>query len=111
MLINAASIRASRMETNNNIMKSVNRLYPQASHGRGTGISTSLALRCISDAIATPNTWIVVIDHIDSPNTNKSLLLMCKALVTDMNLKFFTYEYQRNTGQARIRCDIFGGPL
>lgn len=96
------------METTKNAMKSVNRLYPQIPTGRGTGLSTGIALDRISRAILNPNTWIVVIDHIDSPRTNQNLLLMCKALVKDMGLEFFTYEYQRSTGQARIRCDIFG---
>lgn len=88
----------------------VNKLYPQAGTERGTGRSTALALAYISQAILRPNTWIVVKDHIDTYQTNKNLLLMCKALVTDMYLKFFTFEYSPMLGQARIRCDIFGGP-
>lgn len=85
-----------------------NKLYPEAGSGRGIGRSTGIALGYISRAILRPNTWIVVIDHIDTPRTNKALLMTCIVLVKEMNLTFFTFEYKHTTGQARIRCDIFG---
>lgn len=89
------------------LKKRKNRLFPPAGENRGVGKSTALALTYIAQAISNPNQWIVVIDHIDRPDLNKTLMFMCHELVNDMELKFFAYEFSRASGRARIRCDIF----
>lgn len=85
-----------------------NKLFPQAGMLRGTGKSTALALNALSRAILTPNTWVEIRDHVDTPRLNQALMFMCKELANELELKHFRYEYRGSTGSARIRCDIFG---
>lgn len=85
-----------------------NKLFPQAGMRRGIGRSTALALNALSRAILTPNTWVEIQDHENTPRLNQALMFMCKELANELELKHFRYEYRGSTGTARIRCDIFG---
>lgn len=85
----------------------VNRLFPEAGLTRGVGTSTAQALSYISMAIAASNEWIQIIDHHGTPGANKALMFLCKSIVHDLDLKYFSFEYLQSSGAARIRCDIF----
>lgn len=65
---------------------------------RGTGRSTSLALRAISDAIANPFKPVRLEDHSDAPRSSDHLAAIVKDMILSLGLEHMKVEY-RNGGQ------------
>jgi hypothetical protein len=73
------------------------------------GTTTGLALNYIAKAIAFPNQWHIIKDHVDKPLTNRDLAIKIQLYVEQLGLKFFTFQSAQSpqSSEFRVRCDIF----
>lgn len=83
------------------------RFFDNGDTDRATGRTTSIALKAILDSIRLPGVPIPLIDHVDSPITNKHLADMVRDLIECVEFRYIrvssrgekfyvTFEYKTN---------------
>ena len=78
---------------------------------RGSGRSTALALRYISNAIEHPLTPIIIKDHHDSVQADRQLAEIVKMMIFKLELKhMYVWDQPRERDRAKFYVS-FGEPL